>query len=231
MKRRARADAVYAIVPVNVLNVSKARLATPLEASNRSHLTVTMLVDVIRALRKVRKISRITVVSADFSVRNIARRTRVHFLWEGRRRGLNRGVQLALHDALQRGASAALILPADIPLITPREINRFLNFSDGHSISLTPSKDGAGTNALLLRPPGIIRPAFGKNSFRRHLSIARRKGLRPRVVKLRGIALDLDEPSDLELLKRRSMNNETGRFLKSIEGERFGKRQLAPTTN
>jgi 2-phospho-L-lactate guanylyltransferase len=182
-----------------------------------------MLVDVLRALRKVRRIKGITVVSADFSVRRIARRMGVHFLWEGRRRGLNKGVRLALDDALHRNASAALILPADIPLITPHEINRFLNFSDGYSISLTPSKDGAGTNALLLRPPEIIRPAFGKNSFLRHQSIARRTGLRPRVVKLGAIALDVDEPSDLTLVKRRSLRNETGRFLKSIEEERFGK--------
>jgi 2-phospho-L-lactate guanylyltransferase len=183
-----------------------------------------MLLDVLRALRKVRRINRIAVVSADFSVRRIARPLGAHFLWEGRSRGLNKGVQLALHDALRRNASAALILPADIPLITPREIRRFLSFSDGYPISLTPSKDGAGTNALLLRPPGIVRPAFGKNSFRRHQSIAHRKGLRPRVVKLRGIALDVDEPSDLTLLKRRSLRNETGRFLKSIERERFGKK-------
>jgi 2-phospho-L-lactate guanylyltransferase len=182
-----------------------------------------MLVDVLRALRKVRRINRITVVSADFSVRRIAQRMGVHFLWEGRRRGLNKGAQLALHDALRRNASAALILPADIPLITPSEIHRFLNLSDGYPIAITRSKDGGGTNALLLRPPGIIRPAFGKNSFRRHQSIARRKGLRPRVVKLRGIALDVDEPSDLTLLKRHSLRNETGRFLKSIKKERFGK--------
>lgn len=214
---RARADAVYAIVPVNVLKVSKTRLAPSLDASNRSRLSEAMLVDVLGALRKVRRIKGIIVVSADYSVRRIARRAGAHFLWEGRRRGLNKGVRLALHDAVQRSASAALILPADIPLITRHEITRFLNFSDGYPISLTPSKDGGGTNALLLRPPEIIRPAFGKNSFRRHQSIARRKGIRPRVVKLRGVALDVDEPSDLTLLKRRSLKNETGRFLKSIE--------------
>lgn len=214
---RAEAYTVYAIVPVNVLKSSKARLAPTLDALNRGRLSEAMLVDVLRALRKVRRINGITVVSADFSVRRIARRMGVRFLWEGRRRGLNKGVRLALHDALQRSASAALILPADIPLITPDEVSRFLNLSDGYPVSLAPSKDGGGTNALLLRPPEIIRPAFGKNSFRRHQSIALRKGLRPRVVKLKGIALDVDEPSDLTLLKRRPFRTETGRFLKSIE--------------
>ena len=221
--RRAEANTVHAIVPVNVLRASKARLAPSLDALNRERLSAAMLVDVLDALRKVRRISRITVVSADFCVRTIARRMGVHFLWEGRRRGLNKGVRLALDEALQRNASAALILLADVPFITPHEITNFLRLSDGYAVSLIPSKNGGGTNALLLRPPGIIHPAFGKNSFQRHQSIARRKGVKPRVVKLRGIVLDVDEPSDLALLKQRSPSNQTGRFLKSIKGERPAK--------
>lgn len=214
--RRARADPVCAIVPVNVLRGSKARLAPSLGVVNRSQLSTAMLVDVLHALEKVRQIRKITVVSADVSVRRIARSMGARFLWEGKRRGLNKGVRLAIRDALRRKESAALILPSDLPLTTPHEITRFLHLSRGYPIAINPSKDGGGTNALLLRPPAIIAPAFGKNSFRRHLSTARRKGLRPRVVRLRGIALDVDEPADLAHLRRLRLRNETGRFLRSI---------------
>jgi 2-phospho-L-lactate guanylyltransferase len=152
---------------------------------------------------------------AGWTMKQIARLMHVHFLWEGKRRGLNKGIQLALHDAKRRKFSAALIVPSDIPLITPRELGHFLRFSDGYPISLAPSKDGHGTNALFMRPPGIIRPAFGRNSFRRHQSVANRKGLSARVVRSTGIAFDVDEPADLASLKRLSLRNETGRFLKS----------------
>jgi len=214
---RSETGALYAIVPVNTLNASKARLAASLDVADRRRLSTAMLLDVLWALRRVRRIHRITVVSADLSVRRIARLMGVHFLWEGRRRGLNKGVRLAMREALQRKASAALILPSDLPLITPWDINRFLTLSDSYPISLTPSKDGGGTNAMLLRPPGLIQPAFGKGSFRRHLSIARKKGFQPRVVKLRGIALDVDDPSDLRLLRKLSMRNHTGSFVRSLE--------------
>jgi 2-phospho-L-lactate guanylyltransferase len=199
-----------------------------LDVESRSRLSAAMLIDVILALRQVRRIHRITVVSADFSAQRIARLMGVHFLWEGRRRGLNKGVRLAISDALQKKASAALIIPSDLPLITPRDINRFMTLSDSHPISLTPSKDGGGTNAMLLRPPGLIQPAFGKDSFRRHVAIARKNGFQPRVVKLRGIALDVDDPSDLRLLRKLSLRNHTGSFLKSLEERVSPRRSIAP---
>jgi 2-phospho-L-lactate guanylyltransferase len=109
-----------------------------------------------------------------------------------------------------------LILPADIPLVTAREIHTFLKSSDGHSFAITPSKDGSGTNALFLRPPRIIRPCFGRNSFRRHTAAATQKGLEAKVIKLRGISVDVDEPQDLARLKRSSPRSETGRLLRLV---------------
>jgi 2-phospho-L-lactate/phosphoenolpyruvate guanylyltransferase len=175
-----------------------------------------MLMDVLSAIRRVRAIRRVSVVSADRAVAQIARLMGGHFLWEGERRGLNKGVRLAVCDAIRRKFSTALVLPSDIPLVTPREIQRLIRVSNGYQVALVPSKDAGGTNALLLRPPGIIHPSFGKNSFQRHLSIANRKGLSVRVVESARIALDVDEPSDLKSLKRLTLRNETGRYLRGM---------------
>lgn len=217
MKRhRPQADGICAIVPVNVLRTSKARLAKHLDASNRNRLSAAMLLDVLHALQKVRRIRRVTVVSADFDVRRIIQPMKTHFLWEGKRKGLNKGVRLAIRDAKRREFAAALIVPSDLPLVTPREILRFLRLSDDYSVALTPSKDG-GTNALLLRPPGIISPAFGKNSFQKHLSIANRKGLSVKVVRSAAISSDVDEPADLVDLQPLLLGNETGRFLRAMD--------------
>lgn len=222
MKRRSsKPDRICAIVPVNVLRDSKARLVRHLDASNRSRLSAAMLMDVLHTLLSVRRISRVTVVSADHGVRRIIRPTRAHFLWEGKRKGLNKGVRLALRDAKRRKFSSALIVPSDLPLVTPREILRFLRLADDYSVAAAPSKDGGGTNALFLRPPGVISPAFGKNSFRKHLSIANRKGLSVKVVKSAGIASDIDEPEDLVGLNRLFLKNQTGRFLSNINRTLF----------
>ena len=211
-----RTDRICAIVPVNVLRTSKTRLAKRLDASSRARLSEAMLLDVLHALQKVRRISRITVVSADFAVRRIIAPTRVHFLWEGKRKGLNRAVRLGMRDAHRRKFSAALVVPSDIPLVTAREITRLLRSSDHYPVAITPSKDEGGTNALLLRPPEVIEPAFGKNSFRKHISLANQKRLPVRVVKSPGIASDVDDAADLAGLKRHLLRNETGRFLRTL---------------
>jgi 2-phospho-L-lactate guanylyltransferase (CobY/MobA/RfbA family) len=91
LKSRGR-DALVAIVPVNILAKSKARLAPSLNAAARRQLSTAMLTDVLTAVSKVRRVRRIIVVSADKSVRRLARVKGAHFLWEGKRRGLNKGI-------------------------------------------------------------------------------------------------------------------------------------------
>jgi 2-phospho-L-lactate guanylyltransferase (CobY/MobA/RfbA family) len=55
-----------------------------------------------------------------------------------------------------------------------------------------------GTNALLLSPPDVLRLRFGHDSFAYHLNEARAKGLQPKSVLNERLALDIDEPEDLQ---------------------------------
>jgi 2-phospho-L-lactate guanylyltransferase len=187
-----------------------------LKPVEREQLTVAMLKDVLSVLRKSRQVGSVTVVSADKNARSISRRFGANFLWEGKRRGLNKGLKLAISDSERRGASSVLVIHSDLPLLKPREIDEFLEESQGYSVSLTPSKDGAGTNALLMRPPRVIRPVFGRDSFRRHLSLAMKRNARSRVLRFRGISFDVDKPRDLVNLMRRPLRNETGKFLRTL---------------
>jgi 2-phospho-L-lactate/phosphoenolpyruvate guanylyltransferase len=216
-EHRQELTKVHAIVPVNVLKLSKARLTPVLSPAERAQFSIAMLADTLEALRKAKKFDRVTVVSADYAVRRIARSHDASWLWEGRRRGLNKAVRLAIQESKHKGASAALIIHADIPLITSREIIDFLDHAIGYSVALTPSKDGTGTNALLMHPAGVMRPIFGRDSFQRHLALADRQGLSRRVIRTRGISFDVDEPEDLRRLMHHDIRNETGRFLREME--------------
>lgn len=187
-----------------------------LKPVEREQLTVAMLKDVLFVLRRSRQVRSVTVVSADKNARSISRRFGADFLWEGKRRGLNKGLKLAISNSERRGASSVLVIHSDLPLLKPREIDEFLEQSQGFSVSLTPSKDGSGTNALLMRPPRVIRPVFGRDSFRRHLSLAMKKNARSRILRFRGISFDVDKPRDLVDLMRRPLRNETGRFLRTL---------------
>ena len=215
-ERRRRLAKVHAIVPVNVLKLSKVRLTPLLSPSERAQLSVAMLKDTLEALRKAKRLDRLTVVSADYAVRKIARSYGASWLWEGSRRGLNKAIRMGIRESKRKGASAALIIHADIPLITPHDIVDFLDHAADYSVALAPSKEGTGTNALLMQPPGVIRPLFGRDSLQKHLALANRQRVSRRVIRTKGISFDVDEPKDLRRLMHRPMLNDTGRFLREM---------------
>jgi 2-phospho-L-lactate guanylyltransferase len=95
-----------------------------------------------------------------------------------------------------------LILPGDMPLARSADIEAVLAevpAGTGAPFALlVPSHDRLGTNALLLAPPGIIKLRFGYDSFSFHTSQVVAQGLALRIYENERIALDIDEPKDLE---------------------------------
>jgi 2-phospho-L-lactate guanylyltransferase len=63
---------------------------------------------------------------------------------------------------------------------------------------LVPSHDRMGTNALLLAPPDIIRLRFGYDSFTYHMAQIAAQKLPLRFCENEHVALDIDEPKDLQ---------------------------------
>jgi len=110
---------------------------------------------------------------------------------------LNRAIALGCRYAVDVGASAALVLPADLLLLTPAAIARFLREAGDAAVALAPDRAGRGTNALLLRPPGVLAPAFGRGSCERHRALAMKCDLSVVSIDLPELALDLDTPDDL----------------------------------
>jgi 2-phospho-L-lactate guanylyltransferase (CobY/MobA/RfbA family) len=57
---------------------------------------------------------------------------------------------------------------------------------------------------------------FGEPSFESHLAAARQLGLRPRVLSLPGLGLDIDGPADLSALAAAPAATESARLLASF---------------
>ena len=197
MKRK-----IHAIVPLNVPSKSKTRLSKRLNRIERTHLTLAMLANVLSALRGARKIATITVVCADRKTRPIVQEHDATFLWEGPRRGLNNALNFALKRAPED--SSILIIHADLPLLTSEDVNNLITSAENYPLALVPSKDKTGTNAILMHEPNIIRLAFGKESFQRHINLANQRRVYYKVIRINGIAFDVDEEDDLEELMQNS---------------------------
>jgi len=214
MKHHARRIRTYAIVPVKELSTAKGRLARALSGGDRRSLASAMLSDVLDALGRTRGLQRIVIITRDISVARLGTKKGALVLSEGRAHGLNRAIGRGLRFAECEGVDQVLIVPADIPLARSSDLRAILKTGQRGDVIIVPSHDLGGTNALLLHPPRIMPVSYGRDSFRRHWTLAQDRNLRIRVLKLQSLGLDVDTPLDLIRIRSASGNTRSQRFLR-----------------
>jgi len=172
----------FFVAPVKALFKSKTRLSTLFTSQERRFLTLAMLQDVLGAL-KSSKVNKTIVISSDPTVQRFAKDFGITFLKEAQE-GLNQALDQATKWCIRNAAESVLVLPADAPLITPKDINQIIKLAlNFNSIVISPSLNG-GTNALLQTPPGIISSSFRSESFRKHISHALAKHIQTKCIYL-----------------------------------------------
>jgi 2-phospho-L-lactate guanylyltransferase len=192
---------VVAILPVKRFGRAKQRLGGALGDGERQALASAMVADVLAALGEIDAIDAVLVVTAEPAAVEAAGRvgaTVVHDpVEEGQSAAAARGIA-----ALAPGVDRVLLVPGDCPALAPDEIDELLERSPARpGVVIVPDRHGAGTNALLLTPPGAITPSFGPGSFARHAAMARAAGVHVAVAELPSLGLDVDTPDDLDALR------------------------------
>ena len=187
---------VFAVVPVKDLVGTKSRLKPILNPGARAGLTLYMMGRVVAALRGA-GVDNIGVVSPDWIVLGEASERGATPLKQ-ESRGLNPALEEGRRWAMDRGASALLVLPADLPLLLPEDVSEVMGkMGEEPSVVISPDRDRTGTNALLLSPPDALPFAFGPDSYEAHLQAARERGLDVRVCEHPHLAFDLDTADDI----------------------------------
>ena len=194
---------ISVLIPAKGFDNAKQRLSSLLGVAERAALAEAMLRDVLQQTLAARGVEAVYVVTGDAEVREIASSLGARVILEPKEKGETEAVTFALFDMKWRGAEAALVIPADIPLLHANDIEVLIEQAARHDgmspfVLLVPSHDRMGTNALLLAPPNVIGLRFGYDSFSYHLNQVSAKGLPLRVVDNERIALDIDGPQDLE---------------------------------
>jgi len=188
---------VIAIVPVGAIEGAKSRLGAVLDAEERRDLALRLAAGTIGAAVATPGIDETLVVTPDDEVRELARRAGARPLRQ-RGGGLNDGLRQARDEAIAAGADAVLVLPIDIPQVTPERLAQVVARADDAErlVAIVPDRHGRGTNALLLSPPDVIEFCFGGDSRDAHEGAARAVGAHVEV--LDGpLTLDIDTPEDL----------------------------------
>ena len=189
---------LWAVVPVKERVSAKERLAPILRPEARQALALAMLEDVLTAVTAARGIAGLLVVTVDADAGRLAASFGARLTEAGARDGHTGAVSEAARLLAAEGRAGMLTLPGDIPLVTPAEIACVLAaHPPAPSFTIVPSHDERGSNAIACSPPDAVPLRFGEDSFYPHLRAAEACGIRPNVVHLPGVALDIDNPEDV----------------------------------
>lgn len=219
---------LHVIVPLRGASSGKSRLGLALDAEEREALVLGMAVATLDVLAAWPAAAAVHVVSDDSQTVAALRRARpgTTFVAEPTDSGLNGALRAARDAAMGSGATAVLILPADLPLLSAAALEALLEGADaaiaageGRPVVAIAAADARrGTNGLLLAPPDVIEPAFGESSLEAHLLAAATAEASVQLVIDPALGFDLDTPDDLERLDTQRLL-ELSRLGQSVLGQ------------
>lgn len=172
--------------------------------------------DVLAALCESHVAERLLVLSDSPSVHDFAAHRGLGWYDDARvaaAPGLNRGIAGVAMEASAGGATALLIVHADLPLLTADAIRQVVRswraLAGSQRVALARSSDG-GTNMLLVERPQDFDYQFGVHSHARHLDECVRRGCTVASLTLPTIALDIDTPDDFAQLEKAASEGHCG---------------------
>jgi 2-phospho-L-lactate guanylyltransferase len=188
--------AVWAVLPVKSFARGKSRLRPALADDERAALARRMCEHVLATTRDVHELAGTLVITDGDDVAALAERAGAVVLRDPSSDATLAGVvDAALASLEARGASAALVLMADLPDILPDDLHEVLRELATHEVVVVPDHSGSFTNALALKLGCGYTSCFGSaGSAQRHLARAESLGLRARSIRNPRIALDVDTP-------------------------------------
>jgi 2-phospho-L-lactate guanylyltransferase len=205
---------IFAILPVKSPQNAKQRLTGFLAVEQRETLARLLFRQTLAALCQAQGIDRVVVATSDVAIAEHARQSGVLVFEETEQVSHSVSADAACLRAMEMGASTVLLVPIDVPTVTPADFTQ-LAASARPGLIVVPSSDGTGTNALVRTPPNCIESRFGPGSFRAHLEQALSKGLPADVLRLPGLMFDIDTPEDVAELLGRGHQSEVSSFLES----------------
>jgi len=203
------------VVPVKSPRRAKHRLEPLLSEPERERLAGVMAREVFAAVSTLTMYGRF-VISDDPDILEEGRRFGLEPLVDRIGQGQSAAVRQGFAAAWERGFTAALTIPGDVPAVTPRELSDLCTYRPEIEVVLAPDRERLGTNGLRLVPPHAITLRFGEDSFSLHQAEARRANRSLAVRDVEGLRYDLDRPEDVIAFMQLSRDTATRRLLQEL---------------
>ena len=203
---------MWAIVPVKTFDRAKQRLANVLSAEERRALMLAMARDVLTCLSASSRLTGILIVSRTTEADALAQTYGTERFAEhpdaNLAEALTQATQYLVDNFSPKGV---MIVPADVPGITPQAVDEILE--QHTSVTILPDAEHVGTNGLLCSPPLSIPYVFDGKSFKPHVDAAFAAEITPTILPGTQFALDVDLPTDLLEVCRQVPHSQTANYL------------------
>jgi 2-phospho-L-lactate guanylyltransferase len=204
---RLTSSDLWTVVPVRGIEQGKSRLAGVLDQAARARLNQQLLVSTLGAIGSWRgNLSRCVIVSpCQRALKTAARLGAAIVPEESGAGGLNAAAALAASYAAQKGADSVLILPCDLPYLTPEALAAIAHVAaTAQHVVIAPDKSRRGTNALLVNARCRFDFHYGEGSYPHHLLLAAEHGYTVAICTRPELEFDLDTPEDLAVWRKRT---------------------------
>lgn len=179
----------HVLVPLKRLDHAKSRLAQTLTAAERAGLMRVLLDRVLSEVRAA-GVEKITVVTSERLTLDVAA------TWHDDDLPWNDALATAIAEVV--GEHIVAVISADLPFLSAADVTALIEATPARGVAIGRAHD-AGTNAVSMRPPGVLPTCFGEpSSAALHATQARAHRLACVTLDLPGLAFDVDTPADLE---------------------------------
>jgi 2-phospho-L-lactate guanylyltransferase len=202
---------VALIIAVKRLAAAKTRLAPVFSARTRESVVLAMLMDTLKAARRVPSLGSITVITPDDAAAAAAAELGANVVAdptpEGHPDSLNNAIAAA-ERAVAGSYSNIVALQGDLPALQTQELTEAVAAARQHQRSFVADRLATGTAALFAFG-GPLDPHFGPDSSARH----RRSGAIELTGAWPGLRCDVDTPTDLVAARQLGVGSATARAI------------------
>ena len=187
------------IIPVKSFSKSKSRLN--LSTSNVEDLCKIMLDEILQVVTETKLIDDIILVSKDESAFGIGKKFNCIEIIDDEESGVNNAVSLANEFLTEHDYDCSVVLPQDIPLISPHDLDSLIAFyQNKKNAIIVPSRHFDGTNALVRMPIPQMKTRYDEGSYKFQFEPLKTAKMNYSLALIHRIMIDIDNIIDVNYM-------------------------------
>jgi len=195
------------IVPINEFSVAKSRLRKSFSRDAINKLVIKLssqLLDRVESLLvEFKNIYDLAILTECNKVKSLYKSRNILYISPQKKGSLSEKVSFAERWAVEKNYKTICILPSDLANPTLEDLRDIIFFPMEENMMVICSSYNNGTNALHVTLPTNLKFSYGLNSFKKHLTIAKKNKIKTKILHLNSIQLDVDNEKDLTELTQK----------------------------